>query len=138
MALLIKEQRVRLPLLSSPCHNVVFLIKHDKESLIRRLWRVLERFTRLIYRLWGNVESDFLLTPSPGELLCPALMEGGLGGGGGGLRFFFFFFSFKVGQCLVAVGYSRLCACQGKEELTWEMQGSALVTEDQLYVTDCS
>lgn len=28
---------------------------------------------------------------------------------------FFFFFSFKVGQCLVAAGYSRLCARQVEE-----------------------
>lgn len=96
MALLIKEQGASAcSPLSSPAADVVFLIKHDKESLIRRLRRVLERFARLIYRLLGNVESDFLLTPSPGELPCPALMEGGVAGDGGGgdfdeISFFFF------------------------------------------------
>lgn len=72
------DKRARIPSAPHPDTSVVFLIKHDKESLIRRLWSVLECFARLIYRLWGNVESDFLLTPSPVELLCPALMEGGL------------------------------------------------------------
>lgn len=82
-----KEQRGSFLLLAPPFPpdaDVVFLIKHDKESLIRRLRRVLERFARLIYRLLGKVESDFLLTRSPGVLPCPALMEGGVGGGGGG------------------------------------------------------
>lgn len=97
MALLIKEQRGSTPPSLSPAADVVFLIKHDKESLIRSLWRTLERFAQLIYRLLGNVESDFLLTPSPGELPCPALMAGGVGGGRGGgdvrifVRLFFFF-----------------------------------------------
>lgn len=29
-----------------------------------------------------------------------------------------------------------MCACQREEELTWETQGSALIAEDKLYVTD--